>query len=37
MMIPHMTPTIRKIHNNISKMDMEIKKTKENLELLEKE
>ena len=33
----HMAPTIRKIRNNISKMDMEIKKTKENLELLEKE
>ena len=33
----HMTPTIRKIHNNISKMNREIKKTKENLELLKKE
>ena len=29
----HMTPTIRKIHNNISKMNGEIKKTKENFEL----
>ena len=33
----HMTPTIRKINNNISKMNREIKKTKENLELLKKE
>ena len=33
----HMTPTIRKIQNKISKMNVGIKKTKENLELLKKE
>ena len=33
----HMTPTTRKIQNNISKMNGEIKKTKEKLELLTQE